>query len=227
MNTKCNELSRRELLEIAVGLGGCTLCATASTTVAHAQERTFTQPMVQGPYYPQRKPRDQDADLTTIRGGSGRALGQIVHVTGRVVNENGEPVSGARIEVWQANARGRYTHPSDPNPAPVDPNFTGYGVVRAGRDGHYSFTTIKPGAYPGLIQGRLRAPHIHFDVGGKVNRLITQMFFPDQPENETDALLQAVPAGQRDTLIARISGPTKNLEPDSIVAVWDIVLMTG
>ena len=226
MNKKYSVLSRRELLELAVGFGGYALCGSAGSAAAWAQERTFTQPLVQGPFYPQIKPRDRDPDLTTTAKGSARALGQVVHVTGRVLNVKGEPVSGARIEVWQANARGRYTHQSDPNPAPLDPNFTGYGVVTTNRDGHYSFKTVKPGPYPGSIRG-VRAPHIHFDVSGKVNRLITQMFFQDQPENERDALLQAVRGGRRDTLIARISPPTKNLEPDSIVAVWDVVLMTG
>jgi len=226
MNTKYGAVSRRELLELALGFGGYALCTTASATTASATNRTFTPPMTQGPFYPERKPLDQDADLTRTRGQAGHAQGGVVHVTGRVLNEKGEPVAGARIEVWQANAAGRYTHSSDPNTAPLDPNFTGYGVMRTDREGHYSFKTIKPGSYPGLTTG-VRAPHVHFDVAGNVNRLITQMFFPNEPTNATDRLFLDVRPERRGTLLARVGQPTKNLEPNSTVAVWDIVLMTG
>ena len=226
MHSHRDELTRRELFELAIGLSGVTLLDSANAAVAQTGPSGFTPFLPQGPFYPQVKPVDDDADLTTVAGSAMRAQGKLVHVTGRVLNLKGEPVSGARIEVWQANAHGRYSHPSDMNPAPADPSFQGYGVIATNHDGFYSFKTIKPGPYPGIYAG-LRAPHIHFDVSGKVNRLITQMFFPNEPENARDAILQNVRGGRQDAVIARIAAPTKELEPDSIVAVWDVVLMTG
>ncbi len=98
---------------------------------------------------------------------------------GRVLNAGGEPVSGARIEIWQANAHGRYAHPADDNPAPLDPNFQGYAKLLTDADGRYRFKTIKPSAYP--AGAFMRPAHIHFDVTGKLDRLVTQMYFPDDP----------------------------------------------
>lgn len=221
-----DRLSRRELLELAMGFGGAALCGLATPAIAGELAYRFTPPLTYGPFYPQVKLAEQDSDLTRVAGASARAQGQIVHVTGRVLNQKGEPVVGARVELWQANAHGRYMHGSDENTAPLDPNFQGFGALETDRDGHYSFKTIKPGAYPGLIAG-LRTPHIHFDVYGKVDRLVTQMFFPDQPENAKDAILQDIRGGRQDLVTARIQPPTKELEPDSIVALWDIVLITG
>src|SRR5258708_32638846 len=92
--------------------------------------------------------RPQPADLTRVSGRSGRAEGQMLNVMGRVLNLTGEPVRNAKVEVWQANAHGRYTHPSDPNPAPLDPNFEGAAVLTTDSEGRYRFKTIKPAAYP-------------------------------------------------------------------------------
>ncbi len=171
------------------------------------------------------KPLDQDADLTVIAGKTGRAQGQVVHLTGRVLNVDGQPVKGARIEIWQANAQGRYSHPSDRNPAPLDPNFEGFSVQFTDSEGRYRFKTIKPGAYPATSTW-MRPPHVHFEVTGKSNRLVTQMYFPGDPLNDKDLLLQAV-RSNREGAIATILLPTKDLAPDSIVANWDVVLDKG
>src|SRR5262249_49574822 len=154
--------SRREVLGLTVGLGSWAL-----NNPAFAQEtrRMFTQPLTLGPFYPQVKPLDQDADLTMIKGRNVRAEGKIIHITGGVSNRKGEPVQDARIEIWQADSHGRYAHKSDQNPAPRDANFQGFAVLKTDNEGRYRFKTIKPGAYPGLIAGT-RTPHIHFDVFG-------------------------------------------------------------
>jgi protocatechuate 3,4-dioxygenase beta subunit len=163
--------------------------------------------------------------LTTVKGKSGRAAGQVIYAMGQVLTVDGQPVKGARVELWQANAHGRYTHPSDTNPAPLDPNFEGFGIQDTDAEGRYRFKTIKPGAYP-ANSNWIRPPHLHFDVTGKVNRVITQMYFPGEPLNEKDLLLQSIRAN-KDGLIAAVLPPTRDLEPDSLLVVWNIVLDKG
>ena len=175
-----------------------------------------------GPFYPVVKPPAQGADLTVLPGKPGRAHGQVIHLMGRVLNARGEPVPGARVELWQANTYGRYTHPSDPNPAPLDPNFEGFAVQVADADGRYRFKTIKPGAYPTGAGDWIRPPHLHFEVTGRVDRLVTQMYFAGEPLNEKDQLLQC-----KECVTTTLSPPTQGLESDSLVAVWDIVLARG
>jgi protocatechuate 3,4-dioxygenase, beta subunit len=144
---------------------------------------------------------------------------------GRVLSVDGQPVRGARVELWQANTYGRYTHPSDTNPAPLDPNFEGVAVQSTDAEGRYRFKTIKPGAYPATADW-MRPPHLHFEVTGKINRLVTQMYFPGEPLNDKDILLQHLRAN-RDAAIAKVLPPTADVEPDSRIVVWDIVLDKG
>jgi len=141
-----------------------------------------------GPFYPVAKPAEQDSNLSLLRG-QARALGQLIEVTGRVFDIHGNPAANVRMEVWQANAAGRYNHPADTNPAPTDPNFQGYGVLRTDRLGRYRFMSIKPGPYPD-DNGAPRPPHIHLDVTGRRSRLVTQMLFPSEPLNETDDVIE-------------------------------------
>ncbi len=125
-----------------------------------------------------------------------RALGQLISVRGRVSDEDGSPVSGVVMELWQANAAGKYVHEMDDHIAPIDPNFIGQGRLATDDDGRYRFFTIKPGAYPVLSSGWWwRPPHIHFSILGPswMSRLVTQIFFPGEPLNEKDLLLNAVP----------------------------------
>jgi protocatechuate 3,4-dioxygenase, beta subunit len=214
-----NRWSRRNVLGFSgLGLSGLALSAGAADL-----QRTPAQ--VLGPFYPLEKPLDRDADLTRVEGRKERAAGQVMHVMGRVLNAAGNPVAGARIEIWQANMHGRYTHPSDRNPAPLDPNFDGFAAIQSDGAGRYRFKTIKPGGYP-AGRGASRAPHIHFEVQGKVNRLVTQMYFPDEPQNESD-IFMATSRDFRSLLVADVGKPTADLEPDSLLARWDIVLETG
>lgn len=211
---------RRILLD-----SGVWAAVSAFGGVAAAADKMHRTPsQVLGPFYPIEKPLDEDADLTIVKGRSGRANGQVLHVMGRVMNVAGEPVKGARIEIWQANAQGRYAHPSDTNPAPLDPNFQGYASLVTDGEGRYRFKTIKPSHY---LAGRIMRPaHIHFVISGKVNRVITQMYFPGDQYFEKDLVVSTAETSAR-LLIADVRPPTADLEPDSQLANWDIVLQNG
>jgi protocatechuate 3,4-dioxygenase, beta subunit len=127
--------------------------------------------------------------------GARRALGQRITVRARVVDEDGSPLRGATVEIWHCNAAGKYRHPADTHDAPLDPNFDGAARLVTGDSGLVELRTIKPGAYPVPDSGGWwRPPHIHFSVWGRVwlSRLVTQMFFPGEPLNDADAILNAV-----------------------------------
>lgn len=214
--------SRRRFVGLASLATGSVALAGAPRILAADAELRETADLITGPFYPQLKPGDTDADLTRIAGRGQRAAGQVVRLSGRVMNKRGEPLRDAQIEVWQANTHGRYTHPSDPNTkAPLDPAFEGYARLRTDRDGGYALTTIKPGPYP-TARGDLRAPHIHFEIQGSVDRKVTQLFFPGEPLNDRDRHLNSVL--RQETLIANVSSSSGD---EVLVATWDIVLTTG
>jgi protocatechuate 3,4-dioxygenase, beta subunit len=145
------------------------------------------------PVYGQDEVGELDNDLT--RQHRGEPLGQRIIVTGRVLEEDGRPVPNALIEIWQANAAGRYRHDVDRHPAPLDPNFSGAGRTLTGGDGRYEFVTVKPGAYPWKNHPNAWRPaHIHFSVFGRTfsSRLVTQMYFPGDPLFEFDPIFHSV-----------------------------------
>jgi protocatechuate 3,4-dioxygenase beta subunit len=160
---------------------------------------------VTAPVYGWWTPSDLDSDLT--RQGSGEPHGQRIIVAGRLLDEHGKPIPGALIELWQANAAGRYRHAKDTHPAPLDPNFTGAGRTVTGPDGRYEFTTIRPGAYPWRNHDNAWRPaHIHFSVFGRSfqSRLVTQMYFPGDPLFAHDPIFQSIPDPRaRERLISR------------------------
>lgn len=216
-----SEVSRRRFVGMASGVAGA--CIVAFPQLSFAQEPALreTADLITGPFYPLGKPADRDADLTWVRGHRSRAKGQVIRLSGRVMDIKGQPVPNALIEVWQANALGRYSHPSDPNiRMPLDPDFQGYARLQTDHAGRYSMTTIKPGAYP-TPRGDMRAPHIHFLVDGRKDRKVTQLFFPDEPLNDQDRHLRSV--RRPETLIAQID----DRGGSELVARWDIVLTLG
>jgi protocatechuate 3,4-dioxygenase beta subunit len=183
---------------------------------------------VSGPAFGEGAVEDDDADLT--RQHEGEPLGERIVVSGRVLDEDGRAIRGALVEVWQANAAGRYRHDVDRHPAPLDPNFTGAGRVLTGDDGRYSFVTVKPGAYPWRNhENAWRPAHIHFSVFGRAftQRLVTQMYFPGDPLMELDPILHAVRDPRaRALLVARFDIETT--EPEwALGYTWDIVLGRG
>jgi protocatechuate 3,4-dioxygenase, beta subunit len=211
--------SRRRMLELSGA------AALLSTAVLGATKLPRTPAQTSGPFYPLQKPLDVDADLTRVKGRAQRAAGQVVHVMGRVLNVSGEPVAGARIELWQANSHGRYTHPNDGNSsAPLDPNFEGYADFRSDDQGRYRFMTIKPGAYP--AGNGMRPPHIHFGVTGRKERLVTQMYFPGEKLNEDDFVI-ATAGRNHGLLVATLVPGADDVEPGAWLARWDIVLENG
>ena len=169
----------------------------------------------------------EDADLTTNAGTSGVAIGERIIVTGRVLDQAGQPVPRALVEVWQANAAGRYAHWRETAfPAPLDPNFLGVGQCLTDDEGVYRFTTIKPGPYPwGNHDNAWRPSHIHFSLLGDslAQRLVTQLYFEGDPLLALDPIFQAVPAHARSRLVARYDhGVTR--ENWALGYRWDIVL---
>jgi protocatechuate 3,4-dioxygenase beta subunit len=149
---------------------------------------------VTGPLFGEDRVLATDRDLTSQH--DGEAIGQRILVHGRVLDSGGRPVPGTLLEVWQANAGGRYRHARDDWPAPLDPNFTGLGRTVTDSLGRYEFTTIKPGAYPwGNHHNAWRPAHIHFSLFGRAftQRLVTQMYFPDDPLFAYDPIWNSIP----------------------------------
>jgi len=178
-----------------------------------------------GPFYPMIKPLDRDGDLTLLRGKRQRAAGQVIHLHGRVLNQRGAPVRNAQVELWQANTYGRYAHPSDENPAPLDPNFQGYGVQLTDAEGRFHFKTVKPGPYPASPTW-IRTPHLHVEVTGRIDRKVTQMFFEGEPLNGRDLLFQQVHYN-REGVVAPLLPASGDVEEDALLVPWDIVIAQG
>ena len=211
-----NDRQRRVLLRAAMSLSLAGIVGRASSADMAMRP---TPANALGPFYPPQKPADTDADLTRVDGHVQRAAGTILYVTGRVVDTTGKPLGGAELELWQANAFGRYIHPADSDASgALDPNFQGYGRLRADADGNYRIKTIKPPPYSG------RTPHIHFNVASGGTRLTTQMFFEGEPLNERDFLYRYLGRDDRRASTGRPADRTPAMEPDAVAVTWDIVL---
>src|SRR5690242_396673 len=169
-----------------------------STELRHPKEPLVIIPEtlseLTGPAYPYGRLRPADSDLT--RQHAGDPLGERMIVEGRVLDEDGRPVRDTLVEIWQANAAGRYAHRQDQHRAPLDPNFSGAGRTVTDSDGRYRFLTIRPGAYPWTNHPNAWRPaHIHFSLFGHnfLSRLITQMYFPGDPLLPYDPILNSIP----------------------------------
>ena len=217
--------TRRELLRLGLVASVAAVWLPPWLSGSPQELLPATPSTTPGPFYPVVKPPDHDTDLIHVTGHRRRAQGQVILVAGRVLDQRGEPIHRARVELWQANTFGRYNHPSDPNPAPLDPDFQGYGVQLTDRDGRYRFTTIKPGPYP-FDATRIRTPHLHFEVTGRIDQRVTQLFFAGEPLNAQDFVLQAVPRN-RDRLIADLLAPPAGEDPSGRLVQWDVVLPRG
>ena len=168
--------------------------------------------------------RAADADLT--RQHADEPQGERIIVYGQVLEDDGRPVPDTLVEVWQANAAGRYRHAGDQHPAPLDPNFSGGGRCVTDREGRFRFITIKPGAYPwGNHHNAWRPAHIHFSVFGRafVQRLVTQMYFPADPLFFQDPIMNAVPEAARPRMVSRYDHEL-TVPEWALGFRWDIVL---
>jgi protocatechuate 3,4-dioxygenase beta subunit len=178
--------------------------STRKRAPSHAPIRiTQTLSEITGPRLDESLVQPGDNDLTRFDGGA--AIGERIIVAGRVVDEDGRPISGIAMEIWQANAAGRYAHDADRHDAPLDPHFSGVGRALTGSDGAYRFMTIRPGAYPWRNHHNgWRPAHIHYSLFGPAlaTRLITQMYFPGDPLLAIDPIFNAVPKNARQRLVA-------------------------
>lgn len=195
------KISRRTAIKTGVAAAIATTAKTGDAA-SNLPAAHPTPPEIEGPFYPVVIQKDQDFDLTNIDGHTKRAEGEPIVVEGKVVDTNGEAVSDATVDIWQACASGKYSHPHDPNPAPADPDFQGWAIVPSGSDGGFRFKTIMPGTYPASTDWT-RPPHIHFKVSKRgYVELITQMYFPDHPLNEDDHLLKRKSSEEQGLMIA-------------------------
>ena len=178
-----------------------------------------------GPAYGEAAIAELDADLT--RQFQGQPLGERIVVSGRVLGSDGKPLRSQLVEIWQANAAGRYMHEVDTHDAPLDPNFAGAGRCLTDDDGWYRFTTVKPGSYPWKNHHNAWRPnHIHFSLFGRAftDRLVTQMYFPGDPLFEFDPIYNSIPEERaRERLVSRFD--LSLTEPEWALGYrWDIVL---
>lgn len=203
-------VARRRLL--AGALAGAALAGVPWRV--GAQSRIATPRQTEGPFYPDRLPADDDNDLVAVKGQSGIARGEILLLAGTVTDLAGKPLAGARVEIWQCDAGGRYHHSRDSSSVAPDPNFQGWGQFVAAADGTYRFRTIKPVPYPG------RTPHIHFKVSGKVG-LVTQMYLEGEPGNARDGLYNSLDPRERAVVTVRVD---KAPDGKALAARFDIVL---
>jgi protocatechuate 3,4-dioxygenase beta subunit len=211
INNSDNLLSatRRSLMKLLAALP---LGSLASSPAGAALP---TPSATEGPFYPPPSMRfaDADNDLVKIEGAVKSAGGEVIFLKGRVLDQNGGPVTGARIEIWQCDVNGRYLHTGDGQDAPRDQGFQGFGYVVTGADGSYAFRTIKPVPYPG------RTPHIHVKVFHGGNELTTQFYIAGHPQNAGDFLFRRMSADeQRAVSMAFRDGA------DGIETVVDVVL---
>ena len=221
--TENGSFARRDLLKISATFAAMGAMSPVKLALAQSKLRR-TPDQILGPFYPAMKTPDLSGDLTRVPGRTGRAAGQVLNVMGRVLNIKGEPVRGAKLEIWQANSYGRYVHLADRNPAPLDPNFEGFALLKTDIDGRYKFKTVKPGAYPigPFAPDVMRPPHIHFRLVGQEDELVSQMYFDGEPLNEKDRWLQSALPGTTDLLIAKLLPSPSDLEPSSQPVIFDI-----
>jgi protocatechuate 3,4-dioxygenase beta subunit len=193
-------LSRRKLLGLGASAAGVAIASTAFAMCNGA----LTPAQTEGPFYPVSSQPDEDADLTQVAGKSGTAAGRVIYIAGRVLDENCRPIPNAVVEIWQASANGRYNHPGDPNPAPIDPNFQYWGRSMTEADGTYAFKTVMPGEYQ-ATDDWIRPPHIHFKVHRRgFHEFTSQLYFAGEEHNAGDRVLQGLKPDERKRVIVEL-----------------------
>lgn len=210
--------SRRLFLGSATALGATAFFAPG----ALAEALTRTPPQMEGPFYPDRLPLDTDNDLIIVNNSLTPAVGEITHLTGRVLDASGNPIRNATVEIWQCDAKGVYLHSDDSGDKKnvQDKNFQGFGRFLTASSGAYYFRTIKPVAYP-----QRPAPHIHFKVKrGNKELLTTQCYIKGNPQNDRDGVFRGVPAGKAREAVLVAFTPVKGSKTGELAANFDIVL---
>jgi protocatechuate 3,4-dioxygenase beta subunit len=206
---------RRFLTGLALG----TVAAAFTIPGVFAEELVRTPRQTEGPFYPDRLPLDKDNDLLIVSKSLTPAVGEVTHLSGRILDGRGEPVRNALIEIWQVDNNGVYLHSRGGDPARRDRNFQGYGRFETGSTGEYRFRTIKPVPYPG------RTPHIHVKVSkGDRELLTTQCYVKGEPLNERDGVLRVIrdPKERASVIVPFV--PVKDSRAGELAARFDIVL---
>ena len=189
------------------------------TPGAFAEALTPTSPGAEGPFYPDKLPLDTDNDLLIINDSITPAVGEITHLSGKVVDRNGTPMRNAVVEIWQVDANGVYIHTESAERGKPDANFQGFGRFLTNAKGEYYFRTIKPRSYSG------RTPHIHFAVNrGDKRILTTQMYIQGEPKNENDFLFRKIRDQQERESVLVDFKPLKDSKVGELTAEFDIVI---
>lgn len=191
--------------------------ALFATPGLFAEMLSLTPRQTEGPFYPDKLPLDTDNDLLILNDQLTPAVGEVTHLTGKILSASGEPVRNAVIEIWQADANGAYLHSGTSNASKRDTHFQGFGRFLTGSTGEYYFRTIKPVAYPG------RTPHIHMAVyqGGK-RMLTTQCYIKGDPQNERDGISRSL--GDKQQLVVAQFDPLAGSKTGELQANFDLVI---
>ncbi|MGC1276513.1 MAG: protocatechuate 3,4-dioxygenase [Planctomycetaceae bacterium] len=193
--------------------------ACFSTRGLFAEELTRTPAQTEGPFYPDKLPLDTDNDLLIVNDGITPAIGEITHLSGRVLDAKGNPVRGAVVEIWQCDNNGVYLHSRDASRGGSDANFQGFGRFLTSRDGEYYFRTIKPVPYTG------RTPHIHFQIRkGDKELLTTQCYVKGESRNERDGVYRGIRDENARAAATVDFAPIKDSKIGELAATFDIVL---
>lgn len=193
--------------------------AAFTTRGVFAEELTRTPAQTEGPFYPNKLPLDTDNDLLVINDGITPAVGEVTHLSGRILDASGSPVRNALVEIWQVDNHGAYLHSGSNNRDKRDTNFQGYGRFLTGSNGAYYFRTIKPVKYPG------RTPHIHFKIGKNSKHLLTtQCYVKGEPRNDQDGIFRSLGVSKaRDAVVVDFQS-IKDSRIGELAARFDVVL---
>jgi len=194
--------------------------AALFTPGVFAEHLTLTPTQEEGPFYPDKLPLDTDNDLLVINDSITPAVGEITHLSGRILDKRGEPIRNAVVEIWQVDSKASYLHTKSDNYAKRDLNFQGFGRFVTGSTGEYYFRTIKPILYPGRL-----APHIHFAVKSKGrDRFTTQCYIKGHPGNQTDFVIKSIKDPKMRELVMADFAPIRTSRIGELAAKFDIVL---
>jgi protocatechuate 3,4-dioxygenase beta subunit len=219
MNASNVNRTRRDFLRNAtVGASALAIPSFMSVRGAFAEALSLTPPQMEGPFYPDRLPLDTDNDLLIVNDRITPAVGEITHLTGRILDSNGNPLKSALVEIWQVDGHGVYLHTADTH-AKRDANFQGFGRFLTGSNGEYYFRTVKPVPYPG------RTPHIHFKIKQRgQSEFITQCYIKGHAQNERDGVFRGIrDAKARESVLVDFK-PIANSKLGELEARFDIVL---
>lgn len=210
-----SQQSRRQFVQRSIALGA----AAFTTPGLFAEELTRTPRQTEGPFYPDRLPRDTDNDLLVINDNITPAVGEVTHLSGRVLNSRGEPLRNAVVEIWQVDHNGSYLHTDSARRGNYDTNFQGFGRFLTSGKGEYYFRTIKPVAYGP------RTPHIHFAVyRGDRRVLTTQCYVKGEPQNKRDGIFGGIRDDKARRAVLVDFAPLKDSRTGALAANFDIVL---